>query len=271
MLEGYTTLGDAAASPSSIELGTLVTGPTYRHPGILVKHVTTLDVLSAAGPGWASAPRGTRRSTAGSGCPTRRPASGSACSRTPCAWRTGCSPARQPVRGGVDQPRAAAEPPAAGAAASDHGRRRRRAAHPEARGAVRRRVQPVRPGLGPEGIPHKLDVIRAALRRRRARLRRDLEDLPDPAHHGHRRRAARRGHRALGRAGGRAALAACARPASTTSSSRWRTPPTRRPTRWSRRSSARSPEPGAPSGRSAHNLHRSSTRCSRPWSLAFDP
>ena len=37
-------------------------------------------------------------------------------------------------------------------------------------------------GLGPEGIPHKLDVLRAALRRRRPRLRRDLEDLPGPAH-----------------------------------------------------------------------------------------
>ncbi len=46
MLEGYTTLGFAAGQTSRIELGTLVTGVTYRHPGILVKTVTTLDVLS---------------------------------------------------------------------------------------------------------------------------------------------------------------------------------------------------------------------------------
>jgi F420-dependent oxidoreductase-like protein len=46
MLEGYTTLAFAAGQTSRIELGTLVTGVTYRHPGILAKTVTTLDVLS---------------------------------------------------------------------------------------------------------------------------------------------------------------------------------------------------------------------------------
>ncbi len=46
MLEGYTTLAHAAAVTDRIELGTLVTGVTYRHPGILLKTVTTLDVLS---------------------------------------------------------------------------------------------------------------------------------------------------------------------------------------------------------------------------------
>jgi len=46
MLEGYTTLGYLAAHTSSIPLGLLVTGVTYRHPGILAKTVTTLDVLS---------------------------------------------------------------------------------------------------------------------------------------------------------------------------------------------------------------------------------
>ncbi|CAN5600898.1 TIGR03560 family F420-dependent LLM class oxidoreductase [soil metagenome] len=46
MLEGYTALAFAAAHTSTIELGTLVTGVTYRHPGILMKTVTTLDVLS---------------------------------------------------------------------------------------------------------------------------------------------------------------------------------------------------------------------------------
>lgn len=46
MLEGYTTLGFLAARTHRIKLGTLVTGVTYRHPGVLVKTVTTLDVLS---------------------------------------------------------------------------------------------------------------------------------------------------------------------------------------------------------------------------------
>ena len=46
MLEGYTTLGFLAARTSRLELGILVTGVTYRHPGLLAKIVTTLDVLS---------------------------------------------------------------------------------------------------------------------------------------------------------------------------------------------------------------------------------
>lgn len=46
MLEGYTALAFAAGRTSRIKLGTMVTGVTYRHPGILVKTVTTLDVLS---------------------------------------------------------------------------------------------------------------------------------------------------------------------------------------------------------------------------------
>ncbi|MEV0342639.1 LLM class F420-dependent oxidoreductase [Nocardia sp. NPDC050713] len=46
MLEGYTTLGFLAAHTSTIELGLLVTGVTYRHPGLLAKIVTTLDILS---------------------------------------------------------------------------------------------------------------------------------------------------------------------------------------------------------------------------------
>ncbi len=46
MLEGYTSLGFLAGQTSRIELGLLVTGVTYRHPGLLAKVVTTLDVLS---------------------------------------------------------------------------------------------------------------------------------------------------------------------------------------------------------------------------------
>jgi F420-dependent oxidoreductase-like protein len=46
MLEGYTTLSYLAAATRRARLGTLVTGVTYRNPGVLVKTVSTLDVLS---------------------------------------------------------------------------------------------------------------------------------------------------------------------------------------------------------------------------------
>ncbi len=46
MLEGWTTLGFLAAHTSRVKLLTMVTGVTYRDPGLLVKIVTTLDVLS---------------------------------------------------------------------------------------------------------------------------------------------------------------------------------------------------------------------------------
>ena len=46
MLEAYTTLGYLAGCTSRAKLLTLVTGTVYRHPGILAKIVTTLDVLS---------------------------------------------------------------------------------------------------------------------------------------------------------------------------------------------------------------------------------
>ena len=46
MLEAYTLLGALAARTERVQLGTLVTGVTYRNPGILAKIVTTLDVIS---------------------------------------------------------------------------------------------------------------------------------------------------------------------------------------------------------------------------------
>jgi F420-dependent oxidoreductase-like protein len=46
MLEAYTALGFLAGHTSRVRLGTMVTGVSYRHPGILIKQVTTLDVLS---------------------------------------------------------------------------------------------------------------------------------------------------------------------------------------------------------------------------------
>ncbi len=46
MLESYTTLGYLAGLTRKVKLGTMVTGVVYRHPGILVKEVSTLDVIS---------------------------------------------------------------------------------------------------------------------------------------------------------------------------------------------------------------------------------
>jgi F420-dependent oxidoreductase-like protein len=46
MIEGYTTLGYLAGHTSTVQLQLLVTGVTYRHPGLLAKIISTLDVLS---------------------------------------------------------------------------------------------------------------------------------------------------------------------------------------------------------------------------------
>lgn len=46
MLEAFTTLGFIAAQTTRMRLAPLVVGVTYRHPGLLAKTVTTLDVLS---------------------------------------------------------------------------------------------------------------------------------------------------------------------------------------------------------------------------------
>jgi len=58
MLEGYSALNFLAGITDRVKLGTLVTGVHYRYPGILIKTVSTLDVLSGGraylgiGAGW---------------------------------------------------------------------------------------------------------------------------------------------------------------------------------------------------------------------------
>jgi F420-dependent oxidoreductase-like protein len=46
MLDGYAALGFLAGQTRRVDLGLLVTGVTYRHPGLLAKTVATLDALS---------------------------------------------------------------------------------------------------------------------------------------------------------------------------------------------------------------------------------
>ena len=50
MLEAYTTLGGLATVTEHVQLGTLVTGNTYRNPTLLAKAITTLDVISQGRP-----------------------------------------------------------------------------------------------------------------------------------------------------------------------------------------------------------------------------
>ncbi|MGV0746374.1 LLM class F420-dependent oxidoreductase [Mycolicibacterium sp. XJ870] len=58
MLEAYTALGALATATQNVQLGTLVTGNTYRNPTLLAKAITTLDVISQGrailgiGTGW---------------------------------------------------------------------------------------------------------------------------------------------------------------------------------------------------------------------------
>ncbi len=59
VLEAYTTLGHLAGRTSTVRLGALVTGVTYRRPGLRAEIATTLDVLSGGVPPSASGRPGT--------------------------------------------------------------------------------------------------------------------------------------------------------------------------------------------------------------------
>ena len=177
MLEGYTTLGFLAGLTESVRLSLLVTGVTYRHPGLLAKTVTTLDVLSGGGRCSASAPPGTTASTSASACRSRRPASASSGSRRRCRSSRRCGASDD---GAYDGPHyQLAETvlrPAAGAAAApaDPDRRQRREEDAADGRPVRRRLQPLRRLAGRRRAQAR--VLRGHCDTARHRLRRDRED-----------------------------------------------------------------------------------------------
>jgi len=77
MLEAYTALAFAAGQTSRITLGSLVTAAVYRYPGVLIKTVTSLDVLSGGRAWLVTGPPGTRRSPKRWASPSHRSASAS--------------------------------------------------------------------------------------------------------------------------------------------------------------------------------------------------
>src|SRR5262245_50597312 len=221
MLEGWSTLAFLAAQTRRIALGTLVTGVTYRHPGVLVKTATTLDVLSGGraylgiGAAWYEREHvglGVRfRPRAGGFQRAGRPARESGNRRglvrararragraVPAARRAlraarGDAAHRAPdvvgQRRAVQGPAAAAEGdavlPAAARAPAPAGadRRHRRAQDAPARRALRRRVERVRRDRR-EGARAQARRAARALRCRGPRRRRDRVHDHRPARHG---------------------------------------------------------------------------------------
>ena len=155
MLEAYTTLGFLAAQTERVRLGTMVTGVTFRPPALLVKAVTTLDVLSG-GRAWLGLGAGYHgEEAAAMGLPLPPVAerferleetvriAARMCGRDDAPfegrhYRLG-RPERQPARH-----------PASRAAHPD--RRHRRTEDPAAGRPLRRRLQPVR---HPRRRPHR--------------------------------------------------------------------------------------------------------------------
>ena len=49
-LDGWTALAALAMASKNVRIGTMVTGNTYRHPAVLAKMATTVDIISGGRP-----------------------------------------------------------------------------------------------------------------------------------------------------------------------------------------------------------------------------
>ncbi len=202
MLEGYTASAYMAAQTKRIKHGLMVTGGFYRYPGILIKTATTLDVLSGGrsyfgiGAGWYE------REAQGLGVPF--PPTGERMARleeilqiAQHMWSGDESPydgkyyqLAEPIT--RPQPLSQPHPPILIGGGGEKKTLRFVAQYGDACNLF----------AGPgnlDSVRHKLDVLQAALRRRRARLRRDRED---DARLDHARYEQPAGHRLLRRTGG---------------------------------------------------------------------
>ena len=159
MLEGYTSLGFLAGQTQRMRLGLLVTGVTYRHPGLLAKTVTTLDVLSGGRAQLGIGAAWYEREHLGLGVPfpplaerfERLEETLQICLQM---W----SDDDGPFKGKHYQlaETICSPPPVSSPHRGDH-RRQRRAQDPAPRRPLRRRLQPVRLLL--DDVAHKLDVL----------------------------------------------------------------------------------------------------------------
>ncbi len=119
MLEAYTSLGYLAGVTKNVRLSVLVTGVTYRYPGLLAKTVTTLDVLTRGRAMLGIGAAGTTVSTRRWACRSPRPASGSSAGGGPADLPADVVGQRRRLRGqalsarGDDQPAPAAAWPGA--------------------------------------------------------------------------------------------------------------------------------------------------------------
>jgi alkanesulfonate monooxygenase SsuD/methylene tetrahydromethanopterin reductase-like flavin-dependent oxidoreductase (luciferase family) len=98
-LEAYTTLAFLAARTRSVRLLAVATGAHFRHPAVLAKAVTTLDVLSGERAWLGIGPATIRRNATAWACPSHRWRPATSCSRTPLRCAPACGPAGRATTG----------------------------------------------------------------------------------------------------------------------------------------------------------------------------
>ena len=187
MLEAYTALAFVAAQTERVRLGTMVSAVTYRPPSLLIKAVTTLDVLSG-GRAWLGLGAGYHEDEAramGLSLPPmaeRFEVLEETLELALRMWKDDRSPfegRHLRLERPVDNPRRSPHPhpPILVGGAGEQ-------QDAAARSPLRRCLQPVRYPRRRATVRHKLDVLARALRRGRAAVRGDREDRQHAAEPG---------------------------------------------------------------------------------------